>query len=205
MRIGLISDIHGNAANLARALDRLQQSVEMILCAGDLVDGADQPEAVMNILKDHQIPCVCGNHDTEKLDNEAEGRHDAALSEASLKYLQNLPFSLDFQVDDQKLRLIHATPWHNGVHVFSYSSRAFLDRILDQTDDADLIVLGHTHEPMAIHYRERWLLNPGSVHLHRFEDLASFAILDTIDFQFDVFDIQSGKALRFPVVHQPNL
>jgi putative phosphoesterase len=204
MRIGLISDIHGNAAHLERALDRLQQSVDAILCAGDLVDGADQPEAVINTLKDRQIPCVCGNHDTDKLDDEAKGKHDPALSAASLKYLEDLPFSLDFQYDDYKLRLIHATPWHNGVHVFSYSSRTLLDRMLDQTADADIIVIGHTHEPMAIHYRDRWILNPGSVHLDRFEDRASFAILNTADFQFEVFDIQSGDMLRIPVVHQPN-
>jgi putative phosphoesterase len=201
MRIGLVADIHGNAANLDRAFHILQQQkLHSILCAGDLVDGAGEPEAVINTLMDRQIPCVCGNHDTDKLSAEAKGKHDPALSDASLRYLEALPFSQTFQYDDTTLLLIHATPWHNGIHVFSYSSRAFLDQIIDQTGNADVIVIGHTHEPMAIRYRERWILNPGSVHLDRFEKRASCAVLDTAGFNFEVLDIPTGKAVHIPVV-----
>jgi putative phosphoesterase len=205
MRIGLISDIHGNAAHLDRALDLLQQQqVDSILCAGDLVDGADEPEAVINTLQAKQIPCVCGNHDTDKVKDEDDGKHDPKLSADSLRYIEALPFSQNFKFDDKTLLLIHATPWHNGIHVFSYSTKPFLDRILDQVGDTDFVVIGHTHEPMAIQYRDRWILNPGSVHQNRFEDRASVAILNTADFSFDVFDIRSGNVVNIPVVCTPN-
>jgi putative phosphoesterase len=206
MRLGLISDIHGNGTNLHRALELLQKvNVDAILCAGDLVDGADQPEDVINTLQQQRIPCVCGNHDSDKLSAEASGKHDSKLSAENLRFLEALPFSQTFQYDDKTLRLIHATPWHNGIHVFSYSSRPLLDRILKQTEDAEIIVIGHTHEPMAIHYRDRWILNPGSVHLDRFEDRATCAVLDITDFTFEVLDIHTREAVNIPVIHQPNL
>ncbi len=200
-RVGLISDIHGDAARLQQALDLLQQhSVSSILCAGDLVDGADQPEAVINTLHTHRITCVQGNHDSDKANAVRRGRHDPAFTPQSIDYLEALPFSHTAQFADKTLLLIHATPWHNGIHVFSYSGRTLLDQFVDQAGDAEIIVIGHTHEPMVIHYRDRLILNPGAVYQNRFEDQSTCAVLDVPTLEFQVLDIRSGRPVSKPAL-----
>jgi predicted phosphodiesterase len=64
MKLGLISDIHGNLQALERILATLDDNgVEMILCAGDLVCYGADHEQVLRVLRERHIPCVVGNYD----------------------------------------------------------------------------------------------------------------------------------------------
>ncbi len=201
-RIGLIADIHGSAAQLQQALEILtHHAADLILCAGDLVDGDDQPEEVINSLQTHEIPCVQGNHDSDKVSAARRGKHDSRLSVQSIDYLEALPHSYSLHIEGKKLLLIHATPWHNGIHVFSYSGRVLLDQVVNQAGDAEIIVLGHTHEPMVIRYRERWILNSGSVHKNRFEDQSTCGVLDIPTMEFQVLELASGQPVSKPTIY----
>ena len=52
MRIGLISDIHGDIDALNTALTLLKaQGAEKILCAGDLVEKGTEGDAVVRVIK----------------------------------------------------------------------------------------------------------------------------------------------------------
>ena len=64
MRLGLISDIHGDVAALERAWSHLTtMGVDQVVSAGDLVGYGPFPDRVIAFLNDHQIPSVRGNHD----------------------------------------------------------------------------------------------------------------------------------------------
>src|SRR3954470_17828493 len=64
MKLGLISDIHADLDHLRRALILLRErGAETILCAGDLVDGESEGNAVVEFVRQQNIPCVQGNHD----------------------------------------------------------------------------------------------------------------------------------------------
>ncbi len=64
MRLGLISDIHGDIRALETTLSRLDQlAVDQIVCLGDLVGYGSEPDAVVAQLRDRGIPCIRGNHD----------------------------------------------------------------------------------------------------------------------------------------------
>lgn len=63
MKIGLISDIHGNQQALTKVLSELYSArVDLILCAGDLVCYGAQCNQVLELLRSCAIPSVVGNY-----------------------------------------------------------------------------------------------------------------------------------------------
>jgi predicted phosphodiesterase len=62
MKIGLISDIHGDIDALRMALEHLHDA-DHILCAGDLVEKGSAGPAVVDLIRERSIPTVRGNHD----------------------------------------------------------------------------------------------------------------------------------------------
>jgi hypothetical protein len=64
MRIGIISDIHGNMTALDAVLADLQtRQVEATYCLGDLVGYAAHPNEVTERIRAAGIPTIVGNYD----------------------------------------------------------------------------------------------------------------------------------------------
>jgi len=64
MRIGFISDIHGNYEALKSVLASLDEmGVDSIYCLGDVVGYYAQPNECCSALRERDIPCLMGNHD----------------------------------------------------------------------------------------------------------------------------------------------
>lgn len=64
MRIALISDIHGNWDGFEAVLRDIEsRHVDKIICLGDLVEGGDRNDAVVEFIKNNNIATVRGNHD----------------------------------------------------------------------------------------------------------------------------------------------
>src|SRR5215207_9933504 len=130
MKIGLISDIHANAANLRRAILLLREKgAETILCAGDLVDGESEGNAAAQLIKTQNIPCVQGNHDyalsgataahyaewRTEWDEVELGFHpwqfsEDGLNDDTLEFLRDLPLKRSFDWDSKRFLLAHASP-----------------------------------------------------------------------------------------------
>jgi len=64
MRIALIADIHGNLVALETVLHELaQESIDQILCLGDVGALGPQPHEVIDRLRQLQCTVVLGNTD----------------------------------------------------------------------------------------------------------------------------------------------
>src|SRR5256885_12728190 len=64
MRLGLISDIHGNLLALDAVLDELNESgMDRLVCLGDVAAGPE-PRATIERLREVGCPVVRGNWDT---------------------------------------------------------------------------------------------------------------------------------------------
>lgn len=65
MRIGILTDIHGDYETMVRVLDRLSAlGVDRLVCLGDLVVHGPDPNAVVDWFRARpEIPVVRGNHD----------------------------------------------------------------------------------------------------------------------------------------------
>jgi putative phosphoesterase len=194
MKLGLISDIHGNLEHFEQALRLLEHHhVDGILCTGDLVYGASQPDAVIERIQQLNIPTTLGNHD--------EDTGDEMLTPQSKAFLAQLPLIKRFTFEGKTLLLTHATPWNNSIHIFSQSSLPLFRRVIDEAH-ADCIVFGHTHEPMKAQIDDVWLFNPGSVYRNRFEDTQSCAVLSLPNFEYVVYDLERGERMRIPFLRK---
>ncbi len=64
MRLAVISDIHGNLEAFREVLADLEQSrTDQVYCLGDNIGYGPEPEAVVRLLRQRQIPTVKGNHE----------------------------------------------------------------------------------------------------------------------------------------------
>jgi putative phosphoesterase len=179
MRLGIISDVHCNAAALRLAIQRMG-AVDELLCAGDSIFEYRFSNEVIDLLRDNGARFVLGNHETVFLGPQGVRARAAANVRADLvEYLAQQPLSFDVDVGGKRLVMVHASPLEpNTQYVFPGSPEL---RRLEQID-ADFIVLGHTHTQMAERAGRALVINPGSGGDPR--DLAngrrlSYAVLDT--------------------------
>ena len=111
MRIGVISDIHGNVAGLGRALERMGD-VDELLCAGDVVEQFRFSNEAVALLRERGARCVLGNHDLVLLSPHGERARSAAHIDPDLvQWLAEQPTSLELDVDGKRLLLTHASPF----------------------------------------------------------------------------------------------
>ncbi len=178
MRLGIVSDIHGNLASLDAAL-ALMGPVDEVLCAGDLVSGFRFSNEVVARLREIGARVVLGNHDLDVLGPHGERvRESPATDPALLRWLAEQPVRLDTRIGGRRLTMFHAAPEEPLEYVYAESPRMRLWRDLA----ADFVVYGHTHYALAHREGDVLVINPGSAGQPRDPRngfRSSFAILDT--------------------------
>lgn len=200
MKIGVISDIHGNLRALEAVHAALKaESPDLILNLGDCVSGPLWPEETAAYLRAEGWPTVRGNHDRavswpdQKLGN-SDAWTKPLLSEASIEWLQNLPITWDMQ--DGSLLACHGSPSDDTVFLleeddrdqFYLSNNAQTLAKIGLASEA-LILCGHSHTPRCVRLSSgQTIVNPGSVGVQAFPDFtitgsphARFAILTKAD------------------------
>ena len=162
-RIALLADIHADADALRDALRQAERlGCTQILCAGDLVGDGPHPAETIELLQEHGVICILGNHDRWKLGREAEG--DPDLPRACLDYLRGLPRTWRTEVAGVRVVAWHARP-DSDMHGIDadLSSADELAQLLDEAE-ADVLVAGHTHVAMALEASGgRLVVNPGAL------------------------------------------
>ena len=98
MKLGLISDIHGDPVALELAWSHLTvMGADRIVCAGDLVGYGPFPDRVVSFMRERQVSSVRGNHDRWALERGPGGRDEfggGTPSRETLDYLRELPSDL---------------------------------------------------------------------------------------------------------------
>lgn len=71
MRVAVISDIHANLEALKQVLfDIGRSNVDSVICLGDNIGYGPEPDPVVTMIKDLNIPCVMGNHELAVTDQD---------------------------------------------------------------------------------------------------------------------------------------
>lgn len=168
MRLAFISDLHSCLDALDTVLaDAKSREVDEVICLGDLIDMGPQPSEVVDRIREQQIFCIRGNHDSLDENPEIEFLRDledwtrSQLSLEQQKWLSNLPFKALRQVDGIQLLLVHGSPDSitQGL-VAETPAQALNDWLTDA--GADAIFAGHTHVPMVRRVAEGLVVNVGS-------------------------------------------
>ena len=193
MRILILADIHGNWP----ALQALNEPCDVCLCLGDLVDYALEPAPCIDWVRRNAHHVVRGNHDHGAAQNVTiQGRNGfryltavtrpltrERLGEEDLRYLSRLPLTQMVTLDDTRFLLVHATP-RDPMDEYAPPDVAFWERRL-QNVEADVICVGHTHQPYVLEVGDKLVINPGSVGQPRDGDpRASYAVIE--DFKVEL-------------------
>lgn len=204
MRYALISDVHSNIQAWKMVLEDIRaNSVDKIICLGDIIGYGPNPSEIMRSLRNHVDAFVLGNHDAVvcgKLDislfnDDARNLLEwtrKQLSEDDLKFMGFFPLTL---IGDGFM-CAHGT----FVDPASFDYIGTAEEALPswKAVESNLLFVGHTHEPalfvlgssgvprtvevqdFVVDAGRRYLVNIGSVGQPRGGDCrSSYCIYDT--------------------------
>ena len=201
MKLGLISDIHGDAVALELAWAHLTvMGADRIICAGDLCGYGPHPDRVVAFLAEHKIKSVRGNHDRWAVER-ASGLPDVPStfdggmpSKSSVESLTLLPSHLLVADGPRVGVVVHGSPGDDMDFVTRKTHPpALLDRWLREMN-ANLLVIGHTHKPMLYRSAAGLVINPGSVVSAPVVSTSrTFALLDWEAGAVSFHDVESGS------------
>lgn len=207
MRIALLSDIHGNLTALDAVLaDARARGVDAFRVIGDFAAIGPEPVAVLERVAGLSDALFTrGNTDRYLVTGERPPPHLAAVQAdprlvplyagiaASfawtqghlagtgwLETLEQLPLEIRFDAPDgTRILAVHAAPGtDDGEGLHAGRSDTELATLLEGCD-ADVVFVGHTHEPMVRHVGDRTIVNLGSISNSRSADIrASYVVLE---------------------------
>jgi putative phosphoesterase len=159
MRIGIVSDVHGNEKGLATALE-LIGDVDRLLCLGDLINQHHFSNECVALLKARSADVIWGNHEEVFFGPYGQKARDLPWIDPELRsWLAARPAHTRFECEGARVLACHSTPWApTGGYVTPQSSafRRFGDV------DADVVLYGHTHQKVAARMGRVLVINPGS-------------------------------------------
>lgn len=179
-RIGIFSDMHGNAIAFDAVLAALRaEGIEQFICLGDVAATGPQPREVVQRLRDLNCPVVMGNTDDHVLtppepdsDNvdvirirEIDRWSAAQLSPDERAFVASFaPTVMLPLADGGSLLGYHGSPHSYNDILLPTTPTDELDALLGETT-ATVLAGGHTHQQMLRRHHRALVVNPGSVGL----------------------------------------
>ncbi|MBF0228505.1 MAG: ADP-ribosylglycohydrolase family protein [Desulfamplus sp.] len=210
MKIGIISDIHGNYRGLLKAINFLENSNCRIFCLGDVIsEDGDDNNACIQLLNAKNIKTVIGQHDKTCLETRPK-----ELEESSINYIKSMNIiemsgNMLF-VHDNPLRKARSGEgmWREGSYINTLSeAQVVLDSFNFKDMEIKYIFFGHSHIPKVFSdsvdhefdfgkplklSADRYLINPGRVGgvARSYPELPpSFLIFDTDNLTLTFYSI----------------
>ncbi len=213
MRILLVADVHGNWPALQAVA---AEPFDLCLCLGDLVDYGVEPAPCIAWVRERAKYAVRGNHDHGVAQNVIINARSgfkyltgltreisrARLAEPDLRYLARLPVTRAATIENTRFLLAHASP-RDPLDEYCPPDLEFWVRRL-QNVEADVVCVGHTHQPYVLEVGDKLVINPGSVGQPRDGDpRASYAIIE--DFKVELKRVEYPLADTIAAVDATNL
>jgi putative phosphoesterase len=188
MKLGIVSDIHCNAAGLRRAIE-LMGDIDELICLGDSIWEYRFSNEVVTLLKEHEAHTILGNHEEGFLGPLGErARARADIDIALVDWLAERPHRIELARDGKRLLLVHSTPWEpRGAYI--HPGDALLARFAEA--EADFVLYGHTHRQVVKRFGGVLVVNPGSAgdaRDHHNGRQLSCAVLDTASEEVHIID-----------------
>ena len=198
MKIGILSDAHGNEIGLDICLKYFSRiDVKKIYFLGDVIGYFPSVDMVMKKLEMNDAKCLLGNHDSMllgmveidrgkeqiyKIQNARKKLNDQDFTKLS----KRLPF-LDEIIGNKRILFVHGSPWNPlSGYVFPDSDMKLFSLL-----PYDYIFMGHSHYPFSKKSGHVSVVNVGSCGLPRDHgNLLSCVIFNT--------DSMESEIIRLP-------
>jgi len=226
MKILVISDVHSNIWALSAILS-FEKDVDVLCCAGDLLDYGTTPVEVIDCLKSINISnyIVKGNHDLHVIETWKNGSYKlvsgreykwvhhncSRINEDHVDYLMQLPETIYFEADGYQYIIKHqyreSYETIDNCHQFNefWSEHA---PGKDSSYKNKRIIFGHTHQQCIHILRDDMvLLNPGSTSYRRPGDpdkAAQYMVIKDGSVELKGIPYERGGLLAEALVYKRN-
>jgi putative phosphoesterase len=194
VKLGIVSDIHCNAAGLRQAL-ALMGDVDELICLGDSIYEYRFSNEVVRLLRERQAQVILGNHEEYffgPLGERARTRDN--VDQGLAEWLAQQPHRAELTAHGRRVLLVHSTPWEpRGAYVHPQS--ALLARFGEA--EADIVLYGHTHQQLERRVGNVLVVNPGSAgeaRDHRNGRQLSCAVLDVASEEVRLIDYPDPRS-----------
>ena len=201
MRYAIISDIHANLEAFTTVLEKIDEDkVDRIICLGDLVGYHANPNECISIIRERNIRCLAGNHDTVATGSKEPERFGERgkkaiywtrkqLTLGNIEFLRRLPL---VEVIDNSFLIVHGSlhpePNEDNYLLIETEVMKSFDALIRDYPEVKICFFGHTHLSCTYEYSDGilsmmknyninlkpdvyYLLNPGSIgKSHNYED-----------------------------------
>jgi putative phosphoesterase len=148
IKLAILADPHGDVHALRDALAQIEKlGCDQIVCAGDLIDWGPASEQTIALIREKRIPCIRGNHDRWAL-QEGKDWTGVDLTAGAVGFLESLPQSWRANLGGVRVVVWHARPGSDMDGIYADATSGELGGMLDRAD-ADVLIVGHTHEPFC--------------------------------------------------------
>lgn len=184
MKIAALGDIHGNYQALITILDHVDRwRPDLVLVLGDIINRGPRSRECLHLIQDRgKSPAwhiIKGNHEGYVLNME-----DSALPRSEMKFelrrviyftydslssediqaVKDLPVQISVETaGNQLIRANHASTASDRIGIYPDTPEPDLPGLIDQ--DANLFLVGHTHQPFIRKWKTTTVVNTGSVGL----------------------------------------
>lgn len=220
----IFSDLHANLFGLNKILEFARsEQIERIYCLGDIVGYHSYPSQCIQLLREHAVPTIKGNHEALLLAEiggfdrtSIRAQHSlrqtrGLLNAEEINYLKQLPFSFSM---DKQIRLVHAN-YDNLMQTVNSAEKA--EKVFEYAvrQNIHLTFLGHTHRPgvymtdgklteiislnlsrpLTLYEDKYYIVNPGSAGESRHNLPLSFILFDDIEktIRLEVIRLSPGE------------
>jgi putative phosphoesterase len=179
MKIALLGDIHANLPALEAVLEHADQiKVDQIWNIGDMVGFNAFPNQVIDLLKRRDVISIAGNFEVKTIKAKKKDKilsHNVLkqltfewthqeLTKENRQYLKELPREIRYLFYGKRILITHASPLSKKEHLNLNTPDERLEAIAQHGDtNADIIILGHSHDPFVRQVAGTTFINTGSV------------------------------------------
>lgn len=162
--LAILSDIHGNLTALQAVIkDALDRGCNRFLSLGDVVGYYAQPGECIDLLKEHGVINILGNHDSYLVNDSNCPRsqrvsaiidhHKRIVTAEQLDWLRkSVPL-----LQEGSMLFVHGGPEDpRDQYLYTVSSKIFPQGV-------DVLFSGHTHVQVLVDFAGKTYCNPGSV------------------------------------------
>jgi putative phosphoesterase len=193
VKLGIVSDIHCNAAGLRCAL-ALMGDVDELICLGDSIWEYRFSNEVAQLLREREAHTILGNHEECFFGPLGERARARAGNDAELmQWLADRPHRVMLDCGGKRVLLVHSTPWEpRGAYIHPESPE--LARFGEA--EADFVLYGHTHRQVVKRIGRVLVVNPGSAgdaRDHGNGRMLSCAVVDTGSDEARIIDFSDPR------------
>lgn len=171
--VGVLGDAHAEDERVERALGHFREvGATVVLSVGDVTDGYGSATRTVELLEDHGVLTVRGNHERWTLSNTMRdlpaATDPATLSPRARRYLESRPVTLELSSLLGPLLLCHGVGDNDMAKVkpddfgVALSSNLELQALI-RGGRYRLVVNGHSHRPMVRRFETLTLVNAGTL------------------------------------------